>query len=1408
MAIRLNNGGTTDTVRFDGSASPLRAAGETVPVTIAGWVRVRGGAGTRRNIFKLGGGFSNTALTGFRMRAETTNNFESINAGGASEVIAAITLDQWIYIALQPNGIFSGTVYQGTGTTLAVAHTGFTSPDAALGHFLLGAFATTNEDPAQVELAHVRCWQAALTEVELEAEMVSYTPVRTANLWLDWDFVADANDRSGNSRNGTVSGSTFSYVAGPLSPPDTTPDGFTFTDQTGVALATTTTSNTVTISGINTSTAVTVSGGEWQKNGGGWTSSAGTVVNGDTIAVRHTSAATSLTAVNTTLTVGGVSDTFTSTTGDAVPTAFSFADVTGLARSTVTESADITVAGINIASPISVTNGEYRKNGGAWVSSAGTVVSGDVIRVRNTSSNRSFATNVTTLNIGGVTGTFTSRTAVFGASTFRAASAASNDTSLQKYVDVPKPTGAVADDWLYALIIDGNNDSPGSYGAVTSPGWTVRGTANSAPLGYSKATFLRRRITADSLNGNNAAAEPSTYRFTTDYSGETYRLVGNIQAHDGIDLGTPNDATELLQYVSGGSLDITALGLTPSQAETYLLTFHAGGDGIVQGASTIAPPPSMVEAAEDFDNNNYYFIESAHETVRGTSATGTRTAVKSATATPYFTASVLLRAAGAGTTPGITSVTNSGQFQLGVAQTLTGTGFEASQGTGNVLISPTNSALDAAAVSQTETSWGDTSIPFTVVQGNNRFFATHYAFVTNNSGLTSTPGFPVQLVPAAGEQAVTLGVLDPDAPDRITATPDLVPGDQVHARGVGGGAAPAGLSLATDGTFFFTAGNTPSSFDVRVWDVSDGTWGAWATQSVPDVIAPSAPGTPTTSQLLFDRVTINYTAATDNVAVTGYESRVGTSGAFTDRGNVLSFVNTGLSGSTAYTVQVRAYDAAGNRGPTSQVSFTTPAASDTVNPSAPGAVTISAITATGATASWGAATDNIAVTGYETRVDTGAWVNRGNVLTAPIAGLNPRTTYSVQVRAYDAAGNRGASSSANVTTLDDVAPTAPGTPVISAITAVGCTVTYTAATDNIGVTGYESSIDGVNWTDRGNVLTFGQTGLGQATTYLMRVRAYDSSGNRGPVSTATFATPDVTAPSAPGTPTFSAVTQSTATASWAPATDNVAVAVYRVRLNGAIVQDTASLSLALTGLVAGATYNVTVSARDAAGNESAESAVGVLTMAGSVAAPTGVTASLITTSTATVSWTAPGGSPAAVDYIVRVNGADYPAQTATSLALSGLTPGTAYTVTVRGRDALGNSGTQSAVLVFNTLVPDTVPPTVPVGVTATGVTTSAFTLSWSASTDASGVAGYHIYRDGVRITTAPVTGTSSPRSNLNPGQSYVFTVSAVDILGNESAQSVPLTVTMLTTTPPTVTPPEVGRFGGGARRTVRPRRRP
>jgi hypothetical protein len=100
---------------------------------------------------------------------------------------------------------------------------------------------------------------------------------------------------------------------------DTTPDAYTFTAQTGAARSTVTTSNTITVAGIDSAAAISIAGGEYEINTSGtWASGAGTVNNGDTVKVRLTSSASYSTAATATLTIGGVDGAFSVTT-EAAP---------------------------------------------------------------------------------------------------------------------------------------------------------------------------------------------------------------------------------------------------------------------------------------------------------------------------------------------------------------------------------------------------------------------------------------------------------------------------------------------------------------------------------------------------------------------------------------------------------------------------------------------------------------------------------------------------------------------------------------------------------------------------------------------------------------------------------------------------------------------------------------------------------------------------------------------------------------------------------------------------------------------------------------------------------------------------------------------------------------------------------
>jgi subtilisin family serine protease len=102
---------------------------------------------------------------------------------------------------------------------------------------------------------------------------------------------------------------------------DTTPDSFSFVNVADVAAGTEVTSAPVTISGIDGPSPISVTGGSYSLGcGTTFTTSAGSIGNGQTVCVRHTSAAAAATTTQTRLDVGGVSATFTSTTVAAAAT--------------------------------------------------------------------------------------------------------------------------------------------------------------------------------------------------------------------------------------------------------------------------------------------------------------------------------------------------------------------------------------------------------------------------------------------------------------------------------------------------------------------------------------------------------------------------------------------------------------------------------------------------------------------------------------------------------------------------------------------------------------------------------------------------------------------------------------------------------------------------------------------------------------------------------------------------------------------------------------------------------------------------------------------------------------------------------------------------------------------------------
>jgi chitodextrinase len=175
---------------------------------------------------------------------------------------------------------------------------------------------------------------------------------------------------------------------------------------------------------------------------------------------------------------------------------------------------------------------------------------------------------------------------------------------------------------------------------------------------------------------------------------------------------------------------------------------------------------------------------------------------------------------------------------------------------------------------------------------------------------------------------------------------------------------------------------------------------------------------------------------------------------------------------------------------------------------------------------------------------------------------------------------------------DTTAPSKPGKPAVSAVTGSSARLSWTASTDNVGVTGYDVYL-GSTKVGTATTASFDLSGLTPATDYTAHVVAKDAAGNTSAQSDSTaFTTSDTvdgTPPSKPGKPSVSGITATGAQVSWAASTDNVGVSGYDVYLGSTKAGTAGTTSFGLSGLTPGTAYTVTVVARDAAGNSSAAS---------------------------------------------------------------------------------------------------------------------------------------------------------------------------------------------------------------------------
>jgi hypothetical protein len=358
------------------------------------------------------------------------------------------------------------------------------------------------------------------------------------------------------------------------------------------------------------------------------------------------------------------------------------------------------------------------------------------------------------------------------------------------------------------------------------------------------------------------------------------------------------------------------------------------------------------------------------------------------------------------------------------------------------------------------------------------------------------------------------------------------------------------------------------------------------------------------------------------------------------------------------------------------------------------------------------------------------------------------------------------------TQTDGQPPSVGVTSPSAGATVFGSSVALVAsASDNVGVTGLQFSVDGgavgpvlaappysFNWDS-----TTASNGAHSITA-----RAWDAAGNAAtssavPVAVSNRPPPVISSVAAGSLSTSSAVV------TWT--TDEPADSQVDYGLTTAYGTQTAldptpvtSHTQQLTGLSPGTLYHFRVRSRDAAGQLSTSADSTLATLVSGPPVISQVQAGSVTSTGATITWSTDTPSDSQVAYGTS---SSYGSSTALDSALttshgqqlSGLNPGTQYHFQVRSRDRYGNLST-SADYAFTTAA------TAPVinNVQANAVTTTSATIQWTTDIPSSSQVEYGTtggYGSSTALDSNLVTSHSQTLSGLSPGTAYHYRVRSV-----------------------------------------------
>ncbi len=206
--------------RFDAASDRISYSGSMFAVgsgfTITAWAYVSVDTDANATFARLHASSGGSTIATWATGSDGLSGPNYFTGGGSITNATNMAVGAWRKIAISCSGTTGRSYVNTIGGTTEV-DSGTVSVGTPDGITLGGRAPADSSEPFNGRLAYVRVWTAELTQVQIEAEWASTTPVRTANLWASWPLTdaTDLTDHSGNGRNLSAGTTAVSTEADP-----------------------------------------------------------------------------------------------------------------------------------------------------------------------------------------------------------------------------------------------------------------------------------------------------------------------------------------------------------------------------------------------------------------------------------------------------------------------------------------------------------------------------------------------------------------------------------------------------------------------------------------------------------------------------------------------------------------------------------------------------------------------------------------------------------------------------------------------------------------------------------------------------------------------------------------------------------------------------------------------------------------------------------------------------------------------------------------------------------------------------------------------------------------------------------------------------------------------------------------